>query len=66
MVAVVVRAATARVILVVMAPSARTKGEMLPPLVCYCRGDDTADLQEPGVVEPSVEELCVEEPFHVW
>jgi hypothetical protein len=59
MVAVVVRAVTARVILMVMAPSVGTVGAMSPPLVCSCGGDDAADVQEPGVVEPSVEE-----PFH--
>jgi hypothetical protein len=62
-VAVVVRAATAWVILV-MAPSIGTKGAVLPPLVCSYGGDGAVDVQEPDVVESSVEELCVEEPFH--
>jgi hypothetical protein len=64
MVAVAVRTATAQVILVVMAPSASTEGVVLPPLVHSCRGDDAANVQEPGVLEPSVEELFMEEPFH--
>jgi hypothetical protein len=31
-------------------------------LVHSYRGDDVADVQEPGVEGPSVEVLCVEEP----
>jgi hypothetical protein len=62
MVVVAVRAATARVILVVMAPSVGTVGAVSPPLVRSCRGDDAASMQEPSVAEPSLEELCVEEP----
>jgi hypothetical protein len=63
MVAVVVRTTTIRVILVVMAPSIGTEGVVLQPLVCSCGG---AGVQKPGVVEPSVEELCMEEPIHFW
>jgi hypothetical protein len=34
------------------------------PLVRSCGGDGAADMQEPGVVECSMEELCVQETFH--
>jgi hypothetical protein len=62
MVAVVARAVTARVLLVVMVPLAGTMGVVLPPLVRSCGGDNAPVLQEPGVVEPNVEEPYVEEP----
>jgi hypothetical protein len=44
MVVVAVRAVTARVILVVMTPSAGTVGVVSPPLVRSCGGDGTADV----------------------
>jgi hypothetical protein len=64
MVAVAVQAATARMILVVMAPSAGTMRVVSPHLVRSYGGNGATDVQEPSVVEPSVEELCVEKPFH--
>jgi hypothetical protein len=57
-------AATARVLLVATVSWAGTVEAVLPPLVCSCGGDDAVDEQEPAVGEPSVEELCMEEPFH--
>jgi hypothetical protein len=56
---------TAQVVLVVMAPSVGTVGVVSLPMVCSCRGNGTADMQEPNVVEPTVEELYVEEPFSI-
>jgi hypothetical protein len=50
----VARAATARVILVVMAPWAGTAGAMPSPLVCSDGGISAVDEQEPSVGEPSV------------
>jgi hypothetical protein len=44
MVAVVVRAATAWVILVEMAPSAGTVGVVSQPLVCSSEGNGAADV----------------------
>jgi hypothetical protein len=32
----------------------------------YCGGISIADVQEPGVEEPSGGETCVEEPSHSW
>jgi hypothetical protein len=37
-------------------------GAVSPPLVRFCGGDGTTGVQNPDVVEPSAEELCVEEP----
>jgi hypothetical protein len=39
-------------------------GVMSPPLVRSCGGDGIACLQKPGVVEPSMEELYMEELVH--
>jgi hypothetical protein len=44
MVVVAVRAVTALVILVVMAPSAGTEGAVLQPLVRSCVGDGAVDV----------------------
>jgi hypothetical protein len=63
-VAVVARAATARVLLAVTVLWAGTMGVASPPLVRSYGGDGVADVQEPGAVESSVEVLCMEEPFH--
>jgi hypothetical protein len=57
MVAMMVRVVAARVILLEMAPSVGTVGAVTPPLVRSCRGDNAVDVQEPDVVESSVEVL---------
>jgi hypothetical protein len=62
MVAAAARAATTQVLLVVTIPWAGTVGAVSPPLVRFCGGDGTTGVQNPDVVEPSAEELCVEEP----
>jgi hypothetical protein len=64
MVLAATRAATARVILVVMAPLAGTTGAVSSPFVRSCGGVSVADMQEPDVEESSGEELYVEEPSY--
>jgi hypothetical protein len=39
---------------------------VMSPLVRSYGGDGATDVQEPGVDEPSVEVLCVEEPSGFW
>jgi hypothetical protein len=63
-VVVVARAATTRVLLLVTVPWPGTLGVVLPPLIRSYGGDVTVGVQEPGMVELNVEELCVEELFH--
>jgi hypothetical protein len=63
-VVVVARAETARVLLAVTVPWVCTVGVVLPPLVHSCRSDRVTGMQEPGVVEPSVEELCVQDTIN--
>jgi hypothetical protein len=63
-VVVVARAATTRVLLLVTVPWLGTLGVILPPLIRSYEGDVTVVVQEPGMVELNVEELCVEELFH--
>jgi hypothetical protein len=60
----VVRVATTRVPLVVMAQWDGTAGAVSSPLVRSCEGVSATDVQEPGVEEPRGEEPFVEEPFH--
>jgi hypothetical protein len=55
---------TARVILVVMAPWVGNVGAVSSPLAHSCGGIGVADVQEPGVEEPSGGEPYVEEPSH--
>jgi hypothetical protein len=62
MVVMVAHKVTARVLLAVTVPLASTVGVVLPPLVRSCGGDGGAVLQEPGMMEPSVEESYMEEP----
>jgi hypothetical protein len=57
MVSVAVRVVATRVILVEMAPSGDTVGAVSPPLVHSCGGDGATDVQELGVVGPSMEVL---------
>jgi hypothetical protein len=59
-----VRVATVRVLLVMMAPWADTVGAVSSSLVCSCGGVGAVDVQEPDVEEPNGEEPYVEEPFH--
>jgi hypothetical protein len=49
---------TTLVILVVMAPWAGTVVAVSPPLVRSYGGDGAVDVQEPGVEEPCMNELC--------
>jgi hypothetical protein len=66
MVMVVARAVTARVLLVETVPWVSIVGVVMSPLVRSYGGDGATDVQEPGVDEPSVEVLCVEEPSGFW
>jgi hypothetical protein len=52
------------VLLLVTVPWPGTLGVILPPLIRSYGGDVTVGVQEPGMVELNVEELCVEELFH--
>jgi hypothetical protein len=55
-VTVAAQVATTLIILVVMAPLARTVGVVSSPLVRSCKGVDVANVHEPDVEEPFVEE----------
>jgi hypothetical protein len=57
--------ATARVILVVMAPWVGNVGAVSSPLTHSYGGIGVADVQEPDVEEPSGEKHCVEQPFQL-
>jgi hypothetical protein len=61
MVAAMALVATTRVLLVVMVLWAGIVGVVSPPLVRSYGGDDIACLQKPGVVEPSMEELYMDQ-----